>query len=129
MQVGEVTQVVKVEGEPVIDLQNNQTSTTFDQNLLQEIPSGRDPWSTVAQMPGATVGTFDVAATTATSNLPCRCTGAPKQSRFTAITVWTSIGPVRTAVIHSSTPIMTRSMNFKWWRTTRPLPFPLAEFT
>src|SRR5437773_2453234 len=61
MQVGEVTQVVKVEGEPVIDLQNNQTSTTFDQNLLQEIPSGRDPWSTVAQMPGATVGTFDVA--------------------------------------------------------------------
>src|SRR6184192_3719410 len=61
LQVGEVTQVVKVEGEPVIDLQNNQTSTTFDQNLLQEIPSGRDPWSTVAQMPGATVGTFDVA--------------------------------------------------------------------
>jgi hypothetical protein len=61
LQVGEVTQVVKVEGEPVIDLQNNQTSTTFDQSLLQEIPSGRDPWSTVAQMPGTTVGTFDVA--------------------------------------------------------------------
>jgi hypothetical protein len=61
LQVGEVTQVVKVEGEPVVDLQNNQTSTTFDQNLLQDIPSGRDPWSTLAQMPGATVGTFDVA--------------------------------------------------------------------
>src|SRR5213595_1215068 len=61
LQVGEVTEVVKVEGVPVVDLQNNQTSTTFDQNLLQEIPSGRDPWSTVAQMPGATVGTFDVA--------------------------------------------------------------------
>ncbi len=61
LQVGEVTQVIKVESEPVVDLQNNQTSTTFDQNLLQDIPSGRDPWSTVAQMPGATVGTFDVA--------------------------------------------------------------------
>jgi hypothetical protein len=61
LQVGEVTQVVRVEGEPVIDLQNNQTSTTFDQNLLQEIPSGRDPWSTVAQMPGVTSSTFDVA--------------------------------------------------------------------
>ena len=61
LQVGEVTQVVKVEGEPVVDLQSNQTSTTFDQNLLQDIPSGRDPWSTLAQMPGATVGTFDVA--------------------------------------------------------------------
>src|SRR5438067_6104060 len=61
LQVGEVTDVVRVEGEPVVDLQNNQTSTTFDQNLLQDIPSGRDPWSTVAQMPGATLGTFDVA--------------------------------------------------------------------
>jgi hypothetical protein len=61
LQLGEVSQVVKVESEPVIDLQNNQTATTFDQNLLQEIPSGRDPWSTVAQMPGAIAGTFDVA--------------------------------------------------------------------
>jgi hypothetical protein len=61
LKVGEVSEVVKVEGEPVIDLQNNETSTTFDQNLLQEIPSGRDPWSTVAQMPGATLSTFDVA--------------------------------------------------------------------
>jgi hypothetical protein len=60
LQVGEVTQVVKVEGEPVIDFQSNQTSTTFDQNLLQDIPSGRDPWSTVAQMPGSTSSTFDV---------------------------------------------------------------------
>ena len=61
LKVGDVSQVVKVEGEPVIDLQNNETSTTFDQTLLQDIPSGRDPWSTVAQGPGATVGTFDVA--------------------------------------------------------------------
>jgi len=61
LKVGDVSEVVKVEGEPVIDLQNNETSTTFDQNLLQEIPSGRDPWSTVAQMPGSTLSTFDVA--------------------------------------------------------------------
>jgi len=61
LQVGEVTQVVKVEAEPLLDLQNNQTSTTFDENLLEQIPSGRDPWSTVAQMPGATSSTFDVA--------------------------------------------------------------------
>src|SRR2546430_9585643 len=61
LQVGEVTDVVKVEGEPVIDLQNVQASATFDQALLQNIPSGRDPWSTVAQMPGVTSSTFDVA--------------------------------------------------------------------
>ncbi|HKV62558.1 MAG TPA: TonB-dependent receptor [Candidatus Acidoferrum sp.] len=61
LQVGEMTQTVKVEGEPVVDLQSVQTSTTFDQSLLQNIPSGRDPWSTVAQMPGVTSSTFDVA--------------------------------------------------------------------
>jgi Carboxypeptidase regulatory-like domain/TonB dependent receptor len=59
--VGEVTQTIQVEGEPVVDLQSVQTSTTFDQTLLQDIPSGRDPWSTVAQMPGVTSSTFDVA--------------------------------------------------------------------
>src|SRR5579872_4197445 len=61
LQIGEVTQTVQVEGQPVVDLQNVQTSTTFDQTLLQDIPSGRDPWSTVAQMPGVTSSTFDVA--------------------------------------------------------------------
>src|SRR5467141_1859193 len=61
LQLGEITQAVFVQGQPVVDLQGVQTSTTFDQNLLQEIPSGRDPWSTVAQMPGSTMSTFDVA--------------------------------------------------------------------
>jgi len=61
LQVGEVTDVVRVEGENVVDLQSVQTATTFDQTLLQDIPSGRDPWSTVAQMPGVTSSTFDVA--------------------------------------------------------------------
>jgi Carboxypeptidase regulatory-like domain/TonB dependent receptor len=60
LAVGEVTESVTVQSEPVVDLQNVQASTTFDQQLLQEIPSGRDPWSTVAQMPGATVSTVDV---------------------------------------------------------------------
>src|SRR5260370_38036234 len=61
LQLGEIAQTVVVEGQPVVDLQNVQTSTTFDQTLLQDIPSGRDPWSTVEQMPGATSTTFDVA--------------------------------------------------------------------
>jgi TonB dependent receptor/Carboxypeptidase regulatory-like domain len=59
--MGEVTQTVKVQSVPVVDLQNVQTSTTFDNTLLQDIPSGRDPWSTVAQMPGVASSTFDVA--------------------------------------------------------------------
>lgn len=60
LQIGEMNQTIQVEGEPVVDLQNVQASTTFDQTLLQNIPSGRDPWSTVAQMPGTTISTVDV---------------------------------------------------------------------
>jgi outer membrane receptor protein involved in Fe transport len=61
LAVGDVTEVVRVESDPVVDLQSVQTTTTFSEALLQDIPSGRDPWSTVAQMPGAIAGTFDVA--------------------------------------------------------------------
>jgi len=43
-----------------VDVQTVQTATTFNQQLLQDIPAGRDPWSTVAQMPGVTLTTFDV---------------------------------------------------------------------
>jgi hypothetical protein len=60
LSVGQVQQTMTVEGEPVIDVQTVETSTTFDQQLLQDIPAGRDPWSTVAQMPGVTLTTFDV---------------------------------------------------------------------
>jgi hypothetical protein len=61
LEVGQVAQTVTVSGaEPVIDIKTTETSTTFDQQLLQNIPSGRDPWSTVAQAPGVTSSTFDV---------------------------------------------------------------------
>ena len=60
LQVGQVQQTVTVSGEPVVDVQTIQTATTFTQQLLQDIPAGRDPWSTVAQMPGVTSTTFDV---------------------------------------------------------------------
>lgn len=60
LKVGQVQQVLSVQGEPVVDVQSVATSTTFDQQLLQDIPAGRDPWSTVAQMPGVTLTTFDV---------------------------------------------------------------------
>jgi hypothetical protein len=60
LMVGQVQQILSVQGEPVVDVQSVETSTTFDQQLLQDIPAGRDPWSTVAQMPGVTLTTFDV---------------------------------------------------------------------
>jgi hypothetical protein len=45
---------------PIVDVKSVTTSTTFDESLLQNIPSGRDPWSTVAQAPGTTMNDFDV---------------------------------------------------------------------
>src|SRR6201987_2212171 len=51
LQVGEVSQAVTGKGEPTLDLQNNQTTTTFDQSPLQNIPSGRVPCSPGAKMP------------------------------------------------------------------------------
>ena len=62
LKVGQVSQSVEVTGEgPVVDVKSNQNSTTFDNALLQNIPSGRDPWSTVEQAPGTTPDRFDVA--------------------------------------------------------------------
>jgi hypothetical protein len=60
MKIGQVQETVNVEGQTVVDVQSVQTETTFTNQLLQDIPAGRDPWSTVAQMPGATSTTFDV---------------------------------------------------------------------
>ena len=46
---------------PVVDTTNNTSSVTFDDALLQGIPSGRDTFSTVAQTPGVATSDFDVA--------------------------------------------------------------------
>jgi hypothetical protein len=61
LEVGAVAETVTVlEANPVVDVKAVSTTTSFDIPLLQEIPSGRDPWSTVAQAPGATLTTYDV---------------------------------------------------------------------
>ncbi len=46
---------------PVVDTTNNTSSVTFDDALLQGIPSGRDTFSTVAQAPGVATSDFDIA--------------------------------------------------------------------
>ncbi|HEV2387641.1 MAG TPA: TonB-dependent receptor [Candidatus Acidoferrales bacterium] len=60
LEVGQVAQTVTVTGEPAVDVKTVEATTTFDEHLLQNIPYGRDPWSTVAQTPGATLSTVDV---------------------------------------------------------------------
>jgi hypothetical protein len=60
--IGSADQSVVVSAEaPVVDTTNNTSSVTFDDSLLQGIPSGRDTFSTVAQAPGIATSNFDVA--------------------------------------------------------------------
>lgn len=53
--------VIVTAAAPVVDTTNNTTATTFDDALLQDIPSGRDTFSTVAQAPGVATSDFDIA--------------------------------------------------------------------
>jgi len=46
--------------EPIVDVESVVTSSTFDNSMLQNVPSGRDLWSTVAQAPGTMLNDFDV---------------------------------------------------------------------
>jgi hypothetical protein len=45
-------EVVVVSQSPVVDMKKTGTSTTFTQEMLQEIPSARDPWVILQQTPG-----------------------------------------------------------------------------
>jgi hypothetical protein len=46
---------------PVVDTTNNTSTVTFDDALLQNVPGGRDIFSTVAQSPGVATSDFDIA--------------------------------------------------------------------
>lgn len=60
LDVGAVQESVTVTETSVVDVQTSSSGTTFTEGLLQNLPSGRDPWSTVAQAPGVTSSTVDV---------------------------------------------------------------------
>jgi len=62
LSVGVSQQSVVVQADSVVvDTTNNTTATTFDDALLQNVPSGRDTFSTVAQAPGVASSDFDIA--------------------------------------------------------------------
>jgi hypothetical protein len=61
MEVGAVEQTVEVQGAaPAVDVRSETTATTFDTHLMNELPTGRDTWSTLAQVPGLSPSKFDV---------------------------------------------------------------------
>jgi Carboxypeptidase regulatory-like domain len=61
MTVATVTETITVSGEsPAIDSKSTSKGTNFDSPLLENIPQAREIWSTVEQVPGATMSKFNV---------------------------------------------------------------------
>ncbi|HYU80168.1 MAG TPA: carboxypeptidase regulatory-like domain-containing protein, partial [Vicinamibacterales bacterium] len=61
MKVATVSETITVSGEsPAIDTRSTSKGTNFDNELLENIPQAREIWSTVEQVPGATMSKFNV---------------------------------------------------------------------
>src|SRR4051794_8796619 len=64
LEVGSVQETVTVTGEsPTVDTRSNLQQTVMNQDVLEGIPSGRDPWSVAKIIPGVQVSTYDVGGT------------------------------------------------------------------
>jgi hypothetical protein len=64
LEVGSVSESVTVTGEsPTVDTKSNLQQTIMTQEILEGVPSGRDPWSVAKVIPGVQVGTYDVGGT------------------------------------------------------------------
>ncbi|HVB37808.1 MAG TPA: TonB-dependent receptor, partial [Vicinamibacterales bacterium] len=64
LSVGNVSETLTVTGEsPTIDTKSNVQQTVLSQQLLEAIPTGRDPWSVAKIVPGMQVSTYDVGGT------------------------------------------------------------------
>jgi hypothetical protein len=56
-----ISEAVTVTAEtPMIDIRKTSTETTFDETTLQRIPTARDPWVLVQQVPGVLVDRVNV---------------------------------------------------------------------
>ncbi len=57
MQVGAMSEEVTVSGaSPVVDTKRTTTGATFDANVLNNIPTSRDPWQVINMTPGVIAG-------------------------------------------------------------------------
>ena len=48
---------------PTVDVRSNVQQTVMNQEILEGIPTGRDPWSLAKLIPGVQVATYDVGGT------------------------------------------------------------------
>jgi Carboxypeptidase regulatory-like domain len=61
MKVASLSETITVSGQsPAVDTRSTSKGTNFDSELLENIPQAREIWSTVEQVPGATMSKFNV---------------------------------------------------------------------
>jgi outer membrane receptor protein involved in Fe transport len=64
LEVGSVAETITVTGEsPTVDTKSNLQQTVMSQEILEGVPTGRDPWSLAKLIPGVQVSTYDVGGT------------------------------------------------------------------
>ena len=64
LEVGALTETITVTGEsPTVDVRSNVQQTVMSQEILEGVPTGRDPWSLAKIIPGVQVSTYDVGGT------------------------------------------------------------------
>src|SRR2546427_4420836 len=64
LEVGSVNETITVTGEsPTVDTKSNLQQTVMTQEILEGVPTGRDPWSLAKLIPGVQVATYDVGGT------------------------------------------------------------------
>ena len=84
LDVGAMSETVTVTGEaPVIDTKSNIQQTVLDQKLLENLPSGRDPWAVGRIVPGMQMGKFDVGGSNGMQQTGFTIHGSvPNQSQY-----------------------------------------------
>ena len=64
LEVGRMEETVTVTGEsPTVDTKSNLQQTVMSQDILEGVPTGRDPWSVAKLIPGVLSSTYDVGGT------------------------------------------------------------------
>jgi hypothetical protein len=64
LEVGSLSESITVTGEsPTVDTKSNVGQTVMNQEILEGVPTGRDPWSLAKIIPGVQVATYDVGGT------------------------------------------------------------------
>jgi hypothetical protein len=64
LEIGGIAETLIVSGEsPTVDTKSNVQQTVIGQDLLEGVPTGRDPWSVAKIIPGVQLSTYDVGGT------------------------------------------------------------------